>query len=100
MKKWICYFVTRPYQAESDLVRLVVPHYRRVEDEGRTLLQSALTSDADLEVTNRDLRVTIAPLSAAHRTRAIAALCDDLNRCQIVFPGSRLRLSYSVRQRS
>jgi hypothetical protein len=25
------------YQAESDLVRLVAPHYRRVEDEGRTL---------------------------------------------------------------
>jgi len=86
------------YQAESDLVRLVAPHYRRVEDEGRTLIQSALASSADLEVTDRELRVSIAPLSSAHRTRAIAALCDELNRSPTVFPGSRLRLHFSVRQ--
>jgi hypothetical protein len=86
------------YQAESDLVRLVSPHYRRVEDEGRTLIQSALASAADLEVTERELRVTMAPLSSAHRTRAIAALCDEINRCPAAFPGSRLRLHFSVRQ--
>ena len=32
------------YQAESDLLRLVAPHYRRAGHEGRTLLQSALAS--------------------------------------------------------
>jgi transposase len=85
------------YQAESDLVRLVAPHYRRVEQEGRTLIQSALSSECDLEVTDRELRVTIAPLSSPHRTRAIAALCEELNRFESVFPGSRLRLRYSVR---
>lgn len=88
------------YQSESDLVRLVAPHYRRVEDEGRTLVQCALSSDADLEVTDRELRVAITPLSSAHRTRAIAALCDELNRSEIVFPGSRLRLRYCVTPRS
>ena len=88
------------YQAESDLVRLTAPHYRRVEDEGRTLIQSALCSAADLEVTDRELRVVLAPLSSAHRTRAIAALCDDLNRSETTFPGSRLRLRYSVKQGS
>lgn len=86
------------YQAESDLVRMVAPYYRRVEDEGRTLIQSALASSADLEVTDRELRVYITPLSSAHRTRAIAALCDELSRSQTVFPGSRLRLLFSVRQ--
>ncbi len=86
------------YQAESDLVRLVAPHYRRVEDEGRTLIQSALGSSADIEVSDRELHVSIAPLSSAHRTRAIAALCDELNRSPTVFPGSRLRLRFSVRQ--
>jgi transposase len=88
------------YQAESDLVRLVAPHYRRVEDEGRTLIQSALSGAADLEVTDRELRVALVPLSSAHRTRAIAALCDELNRSETVFPGSRLRLRYGVRQGS
>ena len=85
------------YQAESDLLRIVAPHYRRVEQEGRTLIQSALSSEGDLEVTDRELRVTLAPLSAPHRTRAIAALCEELNRFESVFPGSRLRLRYSVR---
>ena len=85
------------YQTESDLVRLVAPHYRRVKDEGRTLIQSALSGAADFEVTDRELCVVLAPLSSAHRTRAIAALCDELNRSETVFPGSRLRLRYRVR---
>ncbi len=85
------------YQAESDLVRLIAPHYRRVEDEGRTLIQSALSGPADLEVTEQELRVHLTPLSSAHRTRAITALCEELNRTATLFPGSRLRLRYAVR---
>ncbi len=85
------------YQAESTLLRIVASHYRRVNDEGRTLIQSALASAADIEVTDRELRVTLAPMSSAHRTRAIAALCEELNRTKTIFPGSRLRLSYAIR---
>ncbi|HVV71621.1 MAG TPA: transposase, partial [Verrucomicrobiae bacterium] len=88
------------YQAESDLVRIVAPHYRRVDDEGRTLIQSALSSAADLEVTATELRVTLAPLSSPHRTRAIAALCRQLNQSATLFPGSQLRLRYAVREHS
>src|SRR6266851_164619 len=62
------------YQAESDLLRLVAPHYRRAGQEGRTLLQSALASAADLQVSETELRVILAPQSSPHRTRAIAAL--------------------------
>lgn len=87
------------YQAESDLVHLVAPHYRRVEDEGRTLIQNALASAADLEVAERELRVVLAPLSSPHRTRAITALCEELDATETVFPGSRLRVRYAVRQR-
>ena len=85
------------YQAESDLLRAVTPHYSRADDEGRTLIQSALASDADLQVTEKELRVTLAPLSSPHRTRAIAALCEELNQVVTVFPGSRLRLHYAIR---
>ena len=86
------------YQAESDLFRLVAPHYRRADDEGRTLIQSALASAADLEVTQTELRVTLAPQSSPHRTRAIAALCEELNRTNTLFPGSQLRLRYTIRE--
>jgi prepilin-type processing-associated H-X9-DG protein len=43
------------YQAESELLRAVAPHYARASDEGRTLIQSALSSTADLEVTQSEL---------------------------------------------
>ena len=88
------------YQAESDLLRLVAPHYRRAGQEGRTLLQSALASAADLQVTQTELRVILAPQSSPHRTRAIAALCDHLNETKTSFPGSRLRLHYAIRETS
>jgi len=88
------------YQAESDLLRLVTPHYRRADQEGRTLLQSALASAADLQVTQTELRVTLAAQSSPHRTRAIAALCQELNQTKTTFPGSQLRLRYAVREAS
>jgi transposase len=85
------------YQAESDLVQLLAPHYRRVEDEGRTLIQSALASAADLEPSELELRVRLVPLSSAHRTRALAALCEQLNETRTNFPRSRLFLKFSVK---
>ncbi len=88
------------YQAESDLLRLVAPYYRRAGEEGRTLIQSALASAADLEVSPTELRVTLAAQSSPHRTRAIAALCQELNRTNTLFPGSQLRLRYAIREAS
>ena len=84
------------YQAEGELVRLVGEHYRRAEDEGRTLVQTALASAADLIVTKTELRVVLAPLSSQHRSTAVAALCAELNTGAAVFPGTKLRLRYSV----
>ena len=88
------------YQAESDLFRLLAPHYRRVQDEGRTLIQSALASAADIEVTDRELRVTLAPMSSLHKTKSLAALCQELNQSTILFPRSILRLRYAIRETS
>lgn len=84
------------YQAEGELVRAIAPHYKRADDEGRTLVQTALASAADLRVENNELRVTLAPLSSAHRSRAVAALCEELNASGVHFPGTRLRLRYAV----
>ena len=84
------------YQAESDLVRLAAPHYKRVEDEGRTLIQTAIASAADIEVTDTELRIRLASLSSAHRTRALAVVCQQLNDTNTVFPGTRLRLRYAI----
>ena len=86
------------FQAESDLVRAVAPHYSRVDDEGRTLIQSALNGAATIAITKTELRVTLAPLSSPHRTRAIQALCDQMNQGATCFPGTRLVLRYAIEE--
>ena len=84
------------YQVESDLFRLVTPHYQRAADEGRTFIQAALASAADIEVSETELRVQVAPLSAPHRTRVLATLCGELNATATSFPGTKLILQYTV----
>lgn len=85
------------YQAEGDLLRLVTPHYRRAEDEGRTLIQNALATPGDIEVTDTELRISLEPLSSPHKANALVALCDHLNKTRTTFPGSRLRLYFDVK---
>jgi len=84
------------FQAEGALVELVGPHYARNDDEGRTLIQSALRSAAAIDPTADELRVTLAPLSSPHRSEAIRALCDQLNMTNTLFPGTKQRLRFAV----
>ena len=84
------------YNIESDLLQLVRPHYKRAEDEGRTFIQTALQDAADLEPSAEELLIRLAPLSSPHRTRVLEALCVALNQTNSTFPGSQLRMRYSV----
>jgi transposase len=85
------------YQAEGDLVRMLASSYHRVEEEGRTLIQNALATSGDIHVTDNELRISLAPLSSPHRTKALAALCQDLNATQTRFPGSKLQLRFDLK---
>jgi hypothetical protein len=84
------------YQAESDLCRIVEPHYHRAAEEARTLVQTALGSSGDLVIADDTLTVRLDTLSAPHRTKALAAICDELNATRTRFPGSRLLLRFQV----
>jgi hypothetical protein len=85
------------YQAESDLLALLRPHYARVEQEGRTLLHELFAAAGDIRVCDSALRITLAPLSSPHRTHAAKALCEMLDHTATIFPGSRLRIRFAVR---
>ncbi|MGH8918552.1 MAG: putative transposase [Actinomycetes bacterium] len=85
------------YNAESDLARLLGPHYARSEDEARSFLREVYNSPADLEVVDGQLHVRINPLSAPRRSRALAALCTDLTATETIYPGTDLVLVYSVK---
>ena len=84
------------YQIESDLLELIRPHYKRVEEEGRTFVQAALQNAADFEPTEDQLCITLAPLSSPHRSRVLEALCQALNQTHTRFPGTQLEIHYAV----
>jgi hypothetical protein len=67
------------YQAESDLLALLRPHYARVEREGRTLLHELFATAGDIRVSDTELLITLAPLSSPHRTHVAQALCEMLD---------------------
>jgi transposase len=85
------------YQAESDLVTLLRPHYARVDQEGRTLLHELFAAAGDIRVCDSELHITLAPLSSPHRTHATQALCEMLDQTATIFPGSRLRIRFATR---
>ncbi|HET7447387.1 MAG TPA: hypothetical protein VFJ49_05675 [Methyloceanibacter sp.] len=85
------------YQAESDLLALLRPHYARADQEGRTLLHELFATAGDIRVSDSELHISLAPLSSPHRTHAAQALCEMLDQTATMFPGSRLRLRFAVR---
>ena len=84
------------YRAETALVDLLRCHYSRAERDGRTMIATALKTAATLTLHHGELRVKLAALSSPHRSRAIQAVCEELNKLGACYPGSTLRLRYEV----
>ncbi|MGH8674781.1 MAG: putative transposase [Burkholderiales bacterium] len=84
------------YQIESDLLGLLRPHYARVDEEGRTLVQTAIQSAAALAPGADRLEVTIASLSSQHRSKAVSAVCAALNKPGVAFPGTTKVMHFGV----
>jgi len=85
------------HRAETALLELLRPHFADWRHEGRALVRQILHSSGDLSVTDSHLNVTIDPLASPYKTRALAALCEEINQLDIAFPGSSLKLSFRVR---
>jgi hypothetical protein len=85
------------YNAESALARILATSRHFPMDEARALLREAFNTPGDLEVANGTLVVGLDPLSAPRRTRALAALCEDLTAAEVTYPGTDLTLRYRVK---
>ena len=85
------------YNSESALARLLRPHYARGDDEGRALLREAFTLSGDLHIIEDTLHVRLDPASAPRRSKALAALCSELNDTATIYPGTNLTLKYNVK---
>jgi len=84
--------------AETILARALHSHYARAGDEAYALIREALTTSGDITPRGSVLNVRLDPLSAPRRTRALVALCEQLNTAATRYPGTRLTLHYEVKE--
>lgn len=84
------------YRAETVLLNLLRPHFKRAEDEGRAFLRNVVTQRGEVVVHGDEVLVRLEPLSAPRFTAALSALCDDLNASAPTFPESGYRFRYEV----
>jgi len=61
------------------------------------LLHEAFATPADIQLVDGRMHVTLNPLSAPHRTRAIAGLCQQLTDTETVYPGTDHTLVYTIK---
>ena len=85
------------YNAETILARALNGHYARAGDEGYALIREALTASGDIIPGGGTLTIRLDPLTAPRRTRAIAALCAQLNATETRYPGTQLILRYEIK---
>ncbi len=85
------------YRAETALVSIVRETLAR-HDDGRVLIQDLCRSEADIlpEPDKGILKVVIHAMATPRLNRAIAHLLENLNEAQFNYPGTNLRLVYTL----
>jgi transposase len=84
--------------AETILARALNSCYARAGDEAYALIREALHASGDITIHGSTLHIRLDPLSAPRRTRALAALCEQLSTTTTRYPGTHLVLHYEVRE--
>jgi hypothetical protein len=85
------------YRAETALASIVREELARTDD-ARSLLRDLFCSEADLtpDLEKGVLAVRVHPMSNPRANRAIAHLLEHLNAAEFTYPGTNLRLVYSI----
>jgi len=85
------------YRSETALVTIVRSMLSR-EDDARALVRDLFRSPADLtpDIESGELRIGIHGLANPRSNRAIGALLDELNASELTYPGTRLKLVYTL----
>ena len=83
---------------ETILARALNGRYARAGDEAYALIREALHASGDITIRGSVLHIRLDPLSAPRRTRALAALCEQLNTTPATYPGTTLTLHYDVKE--
>jgi hypothetical protein len=85
------------YNAETTLARLLREHYARADQEARALLREAMRLPGDIQIDGDTLHLRLDPATAPRRSQAIAGLCRELTATQTRYPGTNLKIHYSIK---
>ena len=85
------------YRAETAMASIVREELSRTDD-ARSLLRDLFHSEADLlpDVERPLLYVRVHPMSNPRSNRAIAHLLEHLNAAEFTYPGTHMKLVYSI----
>ena len=85
------------YRSETALVGLICTVLRR-EDDARSLVRDLFRSAADLtpDLESGELRIGIHTLAIPRSNRAIGSLMEELNAAELTYPGTCLKLVYTL----
>ena len=85
------------YRAETALAAILRESLAR-DDDARSLLRDLFRSEADLlpDPKQRLLAVHVHPMANPRANRALAHLLEHLNAAELVYPGTNLKLVYSI----
>lgn len=86
------------YRAETAMVNLLMPHYKKSLNEGRMLVKEIINTPADLvpDEENKTLQVNLYGLSTPRANDALHQIISDLNQTQTTFPGTDMRLQFNL----
>ncbi len=86
------------YRAETAVANLLVPYYKKSDNEIRMLVKEIIKTDADLipDYENKSLTVRLHSLSTPRANRAAKKLCDLLNDTETLYPNTDLTLIYKM----
>jgi hypothetical protein len=81
---------------ENELFGMLAAHYPNWEKEGRKLIVSAMCSSGSLRLESGKIVIRLEPQASPNRTRAIDAICHDLNQRQATYPGTDLLIQFDT----
>ena len=85
------------YRAETAMAQTLRENMARYDD-ARSLLRAVYSSEIDLlpNAQEKTLTVRLHPLANESSDDAVRHLCAELNRTELLFPGTELRLVYEL----
>lgn len=84
------------YRSETALFNSIKPFYKNNEKDGRQIIQTMLSSSANLQpdYENKILKITIHSQATPRANNALKHLCDLLNQTETIYPLTNLKLVF------